>query len=174
MERFEVDVAAPARASRLMRWLNRAETTAYAAVALGFLLTGVVALGYVIVIAPVTLAREGVPATIVTVMNELLLVVIVLEILRTIVGYLEVRRLTIRPFLVIAGISATRRILVLGAQMALANEELPAELFERALWELVINGGLILVVAVALALNSRFDASMAAARERARAPERDR
>lgn len=145
----------------LSRFMSRAEIAAYAAVGIGFLLTGLVALVYIIVIVPVTLVREGVPTAIITVINELLLVVIILEILRTIVGYLDARRLTIRPFLVIAGISATRRILVLGAQMALVNSELPPELFERALWELAINGGLILVVAVALALSSRFEPATA-------------
>uniref|UniRef100_A0A831X0W9 Phosphate-starvation-inducible E n=1 Tax=Thermorudis peleae TaxID=1382356 RepID=A0A831X0W9_9BACT len=141
--------------------MSRAEIAAYTAVGIGFLLTGIVALAYIIAIVPVTLARDGVPTTIITVINELLLVVIILEILRTIVGYLDARRLTLRPFLVIAAISATRRILVLGAQMALVNSELPPELFQRALWELVINGGLILVVAIALALGSRFEPAAA-------------
>lgn len=160
MDRVDTEVRESPQPA-LSRFLSRAEIAAYAAVGIGFLLTGVVALGYIVVIVPVTLVREGVPTAIITVINELLLVVIILEILRTIVGFLDARRLMIRPFLVIAGISATRRILVLGAQMALVTSELPAELFQRALWELAINGGLILVVAIALALSSRFEPAAA-------------
>lgn len=157
MESTETEVKEFARPT-LSQFMRKAEVVTYAAVGIGFLLTGLVTLGYVFVLIPPSLTGEGVPATIITVVNELLLVVIILEILRTIVGYLDARRLTLRPFLVIAGISATRRILVLGAQMALTETELPAELFERALWELAINGGLILIVAVSLALSSRFEA----------------
>jgi uncharacterized membrane protein (DUF373 family) len=111
------------------------------------------ALGYTVYSVPAHLGK-GVPEAISTVLSELLLVLILVEIIRTILTFITTRTSSIRPFLTVAIISSVRRILSVGAELSLV-EDMPREEFDRALLELVAEGGLILVVAVALFLVSR-------------------
>jgi hypothetical protein len=46
---------------------------------------------------------------------------IIMEVLRTVISYLQERGTSLQPFLFIAAISATRRILAIGAQMSVAH-----------------------------------------------------
>ncbi len=94
------------------------------------------------------------PHTISALVSELLLVLILVEVLRTILTYISTRTASIRPFLVVAAISSVRRILSVGAELSVA-ENLPREEFNRAMIELVAESGVILVVAIALFLFSR-------------------
>ncbi len=90
-----------------------------------------------------------------TLINDLLLVLIIMEVLGTIVSYLRARGFTLRPFLFIAVISSTRRILAVGAQMSIEGQTFNATQFRRAMIDLGVNAGVILVVAGALYLLSR-------------------
>lgn len=111
------------------------------------------ALGYTLYSVPENLGK-GVPEAIGALLSELLLVLILVEIIRTIVTYITTRQTSIRPFLAVAIISSVRRILSVGAELSLA-EDLPDREFNRAVIELGVEGGLILVVALALFLVSR-------------------
>ncbi len=120
--------------------------------ALLFLVT-IVALGYTLYSIPKNL-EKGVPQALVTLLSELLLVLILAEIIRTVIVFITTRTSSVRPFLTVAIISSVRRILTVGAELALV-EDLPREGFDRAMIELGAEGGLILVVALALFLVSR-------------------
>jgi hypothetical protein len=61
----------------------------------------------------------------------------------------------LHPFLFIAAISATRRILAIGAQMSVAGETLSPQRFREAMIDLAANAGAILAIAVALYLLAR-------------------
>ncbi len=137
-------------------WLERAEIAVYVAVALAFLLVAAAVLGYSIYILPHNIGEHGFLGAIITLITDLLLVVIVLELMRTPVGYIELHVLSIYPFLVIASISATRRILTLGAEMAI-EEGIPKEEFNQALVDLGVNAFIVLVIAAALYLTSRSE-----------------
>ncbi len=122
---------------------------------IGFLLLAlaVASLIYALYAIPKNLA-EGIPQAIATLLSELLLVLILIEILRTIVGYLTKETPSIRPFLIVAAISAVRRILSIGGELTLV-EGIPDQEFNRAMIELAAEAGIILVVAIALYLFSR-------------------
>ena len=124
-------------------------------VVVGFLLLvlAVAALGYALVSVPKTLER-GVPHAIATLISELLLVLILVEVLRTILTYITSGTTSIRPFLVVAAISSVRRILSIGAELSLAEDQSREE-FTRAMVELGAEGFIILVTAIALYLFSR-------------------
>src|SRR5438067_11843444 len=81
----------------------------------GLLLLGVavVALGYALATVPKNLSI-GVPSAISALLSELLLVLIVVELLRTILNYIITHTASVRPFLTVAAISSVRRILSLG------------------------------------------------------------
>jgi hypothetical protein len=76
-------------------------------------------------------------------------------VLRTVLSYLAERGTSLRPFLFIAAISATRRILAIGAQMSVAADTLPGERFQQAMIDLAVNAGAILAIALALYLLAR-------------------
>jgi uncharacterized membrane protein (DUF373 family) len=80
---------------------------------------------------------------------------IIMEVLRTVLSYLQERGSSLQPFLFIAAISATRRILAIGAQMSVAGEDIAPERFQRAMIDLGANAGAILAIALALYLLRR-------------------
>ena len=132
--------------------LEGADAIVYSLVAAVFLAAAIGMLGYSVVAFPATLEHDGFPIAIITLINDLLLVMIIMEVLRTVLSYLAERGGSLRPFLFIAAISATRRILAIGAQMSVAVESLTGDKFRQAMIDLGVNAGAILAIAIALFL----------------------
>jgi uncharacterized membrane protein (DUF373 family) len=86
--------------------------------------------------------------------NDLLLVVILMELLRTVVGHLQSGDFQLRPFLIIGIISAVRHILAVGARLTLSGEG-SAEHFRRSQVELGISAGVVLALAISFFLIAR-------------------
>ncbi len=82
--------------------------------------------------------RESILSASLHLTNELLFVVILLELFRTVINFLKSRVITLEPFLYVGIIAGTRRILTGGAQLA-NLEVLPAAIFERYLWDIGLN-----------------------------------
>ena len=136
--------------------LEGADALVYSLVGLVFFLAAAGMLGYSVVAFPVNLERDGFPIAIITLINDLLLVMIIMEVLRTVLSYLAERGGSLRPFLFIAAISATRRILAIGAQMSVTGEaSLSPDQFRQAMIDLAVNAGVILAIAIALFLLAR-------------------
>jgi uncharacterized membrane protein (DUF373 family) len=158
-----MDGSSPARTRRISRRiegqvipiLESADALVYALVGLVFLAAAVGMLGYSVLAFPPNLERDGFPIAIITLINDLLLVMIIMEVLRTVLSYLAERGGSLRPFLFIAAISATRRILAIGAQMSVAGDTLGPDRFRQAMIDLGVNAGAILAIAVALFLLGR-------------------
>ena len=138
----------------LLPLLEDADALVYGLVALVFLVAALGMLAYSVVAFPAALAASGFPLAVITLVNDLLLVMIIMEVLRTVLSYLQERGSSLRPFLFIAAISATRRILAIGAQMSIAGEIGP-DRFQQAMIDLAVNAGAILAIAVALYLLGR-------------------
>jgi uncharacterized membrane protein (DUF373 family) len=145
--------------ARVIPALEGADAVVYSLVALVFLCAAFGMLGYSVVSFPTNLQHEGFPLSVITLINDLLLVMIIMEVLRTVLSYLAERGGSLRPFLFIAAISATRRILAIGAQMSISGDNLPADRFQRAMIDLGVNAGAILAIAIALYLLGRRDAA---------------
>jgi uncharacterized membrane protein (DUF373 family) len=92
-------------------------------------------------------SHEAFAPTVTAAVNQVLFVVIVLEIFRTILAHLEGGGFQLRPFLIIGIISAVRHILLVGAQSITTHTE-----FNHAQIELGVNAGVALVLVVALVL----------------------
>src|SRR5262249_249697 len=93
---------------------------------------------------------------VITLINDLLLVMIMMEVLRTVLSYIEERGASLRPFLFIGAISATRRILAIGAETTISGEQVVSEEeFKRRMIDLGVNAAVILAIAVALFLLTR-------------------
>jgi len=156
-------------AQNLLRLIHRGETFTYGGVALLLLfLAGAIAV-YLIkfLITPV---NQPFFSILITLINEVLLIMIVMELLRTVTRLLvspvhDVGIQDLNPFLVIAGISVTRRILTIGASLSVTETEgqtLDPLKFQHYMVELVISGLIILLVAVSLWLINRRPAGRGA------------
>jgi uncharacterized membrane protein (DUF373 family) len=110
-------------------------------------------------VAFVNKLKEGFLEASITLINDVLLALIVLELLRTVIGFIRGHGQpnvaeSLIPFLVIGGISASRRILAVGASIGVeeAKGMLEPQRFSQAMIELGVSGGLILVIGIALVI----------------------
>jgi len=139
----------------LVPLLEGADALVYALVGSVFLVAALAMLGYSVIAFPTELHRSGFALAVVTLVNDLLLVMIIMEVLRTVLSYLQERGSSLQPFLFIAAISATRRILAIGAQMSVASGTVSPDRFREAMIDLAANAGAILAIAAALYLLAR-------------------
>lgn len=88
--------------------------------------------------------------------NDLLFVIILLEILRTVIGRFTSGSYQLESFLVIGVIASVRSILTVGATLTLGSD-VSQEKFTRLLFELAVSAviSLLLVIALAVAKFSR-------------------
>lgn len=101
------------------------------------------------------LIDEGMGAQdIITLVSDLLLTLIIMEVFGTVVHYLRERETTLKPFLFIGIISATRGILAVGARLSIGS--IPQEEFTHAMIELGVNGAVIIALGVTMKLIGNF------------------
>ena len=134
-------------------WLERADVAVYVMVAVLFL-GAAVAMGVYSVVTFFQHVNDDFPLDIITSINDLLLVLIILEVLGTVRSYLVTGTTSLTPFLYIGIISATRRILAIGAATTL-GEATSQTAFNHQMIDLGANGGIVLALAIALFLFSR-------------------
>lgn len=84
--------------------------------------------------------------------NDILLVVIILEIMRTVVVRFTNGIFQLDSFLIIGVIAAVRHILTVGAALTLERDH-SAEAFNRSLTEMGVNAGIVLALVFALFLS---------------------
>lgn len=100
--------------------------------------------------------NQDVQQTVVDFINSLLLVLIILEVLGTVRDYLRHGTTSLKPFLYIGIISATRRILAIGAESAgTAGRGLTNDTFRQLMIDLGVNGAVVLALALAVYLLGR-------------------
>ena len=95
-----------------------------------------------------------VAGAIIKLVSDLLLVLIIMEVLSTVIHYLKSHATSLRPFLFIGIISATRGILSIGARLSVENVK-PDD-FYRAMIELGVNSLAILALGITLKLLGRM------------------
>jgi uncharacterized membrane protein (DUF373 family) len=84
--------------------------------------------------------------------NNILFIVIILEILRTIISRFTDGILQLDKFLVIGVIAAVRHILTVGASLTLESTKSDSAFF-RDLWELGVDAGIVLLLVLAIFLS---------------------
>lgn len=97
--------------------------------------------------------QEEFAVTITRGVNDVLFIVVVLELVRTIVARLEGGGFQLQPFLVIGIVSATREILNVGAELSLVREQTS---LVRTMTELGVNAAVVLALSTALVLVRRY------------------
>jgi uncharacterized membrane protein (DUF373 family) len=84
--------------------------------------------------------------------NDILFIIIILEILRTVVARYTDGVFQLQNFLIIGVIAAVRHILTVGASMTLASGKSQAD-FDRAVIELGISTGIVVALVLAIFLS---------------------
>jgi len=140
----------PSRPSRFLsiEFMERLENWGYISVGVSFLLLGMAVFVYGWW-EFAKMATEDVPKAILVLLNDLLLVVILLELFRTVVHFLKTGEISLEPFLHVGIIAAVRKILTVGAEMVLADtiDELR---FTQYLFDVGVHGAVVLALVAGL------------------------
>jgi len=120
----------------------------YITAGISFLALGMVVFAHAWYLFGTTVGSNVLPAVLALV-HDLLLVIILLELFRTIINFLKTKVITLEPFLYICIIASTRRILTTGAQIGYM-EDLSNQVFHRYLLDLGANVLVIVALVVAV------------------------
>jgi uncharacterized membrane protein (DUF373 family) len=129
-------------------WMETLDGLGYITAGFSFLVLGMVVFAHAWYVFVTTLGAGVLPAVL-ALIHDLLLVVILLELFRTIINFLKTHMITPEPFLYICIIASTRRILTTGAETAY-SETLTAETFHRYLLDIGVN--VLVIVALVIAV----------------------
>ena len=138
-------------------FLDRSDSIIYAIVGICFLLGAFVALGYAFwdfgynltTVSP--LKPSDIAKAVIQLISDLLLVLIIMEVLGTVIHYLKAHATSLRPFLFIGIVSATRGILSIGAKLSVEGGA-TGQVFTNAMIELGVNAAVILALGITLKL----------------------
>jgi uncharacterized membrane protein (DUF373 family) len=142
--------------------LDLGDSVIYAVVGACFFIGAIFALGYSFwhfadTILPLSKLNPTISASaIIQLISDLLLVLIIMEVLGTVIHYLKAHATSLRPFLFIGIVSATRGILSIGARLSVESGELAPQEFNKAMIELGVNAAVILAIGITLKLIGAF------------------
>lgn len=138
----------PAVNRTMVNLLETLDGWGYIATGFSFLVVGMVVFLHSWYAFAMAVGSKAVPAVL-TLVHDLLLVIILLELFRTIINFLKTKIITLEPFLYIGVIASTRRILTTGAQIPYMDE-LSDQVFHRYLLDLGANVFVIVALVVAV------------------------
>jgi uncharacterized membrane protein (DUF373 family) len=154
------------------RFLESTDSLVYALVGASFLVAALFSLCYSIVKFALTLwtssgsslssvfSGADTGTALINFVSDLLLTLIIMEVLGTVVHYLRTRATSLKPFLFIGIISATRGVLAVGARLSVADFQQLSSVnsteFRFSMIELGVNAGVIIALGLALRLIGRF------------------
>lgn len=141
--------------------LDRADSIVYAIVGICFFLSAFFALGYCFWNFGVAISHLSsydstgqighVADAIVSLISDLLLVLIIMEVMSTVIHYLKEHTTSLRPFLFIGIVSGVRGILSIGARLTIGSAGSSND-FTHEIIELGVNAGVILALGITLKL----------------------
>ncbi len=131
---------------RIFVWMDRLDRWGYIAIGFSLLLVSILLFVYGWAEFFDSLTKtDSFLLTGLTLINNLLLIVILLELFRTIVRFLETDILRIEPYLVVGIIACIRRMLTASAELG-DLRHVPDEFFDKYLKDMVMNAGVVIVL----------------------------
>ncbi|MCE3223573.1 MAG: conserved rane protein of unknown function [Nitrospira sp.] len=134
----------------LLGFMDRLDRLGYVAAGFSLLLLGMIIFShawYIFLTRPVQI---GVLPAGLKLLNDLLLVIILLELFRTVVRFLQTEVLELEPYLAVGIIACTRRVLTASAelshQLELVARDTRQELFQQYLMDVGLNVTVIIVL----------------------------
>jgi uncharacterized membrane protein (DUF373 family) len=140
------------------RWEENLEDAFH--VVLGVFLLGIAVAALIYSVIRVFTTSPFFPTGMIQAINDILFIVIILEILRTVIARYTDGVFQLQNFLIIGIIAAVRHILTVGASMTLGAEK-PPESFERAVIELGVSSGIVVALVFAIFLSKVADNTVA-------------
>ena len=138
-----------AATKRIFAWMERLDRWGYITVGFSLLIVSML-LFLQSWIEFLTSARSGsFLFNSLTLVNNLLLVVILLELFRTIVRFLETDTLRVEPYLAVGIIACIRRMLTASAELG-DLRQVPENFFDKYLKDMILNAGLVMVLIVSI------------------------
>ncbi len=131
-----------------MEWLDR---WGYITAGLSLLVLGMLIFAYSWFVFALAAQKVGPLVAGLRLLNDLLLVIILLELFRTVVRFLQTEVMALEPYLAVGIIACTRRILTASAELS-HLPEITGELFDRYLWDVGVNVSVIIVLIVGVYL----------------------
>lgn len=138
-------------------------------VVLGVFLFGIAVAALIFSVIRVFTTWPFFPDGMIQAINDILFIIIILEILRTVIARYTDGVFQLQNFLIIGIIAAVRHILTVGASMTLGAEK-PRESFERAVIELGISSGIVVALVFAIFLSKATESATAKTVTRASLP----
>lgn len=129
-----------------MEWLDR---WGYITAGLSLLLLGMLIFAHSWFSFFVVAQDRGLLVAGLRLLNDLLLVIILLELFRTVVRFLQTEILTLEPYLAVGIIACTRRIMTASAELS-HLPEVSNDQFYRYLMDVGVNVGVIMVLIIAV------------------------
>jgi len=128
-------------------------------VVLGVFLFGIAVAALIFSVIRVFTTWPFFPDGMIQAINDILFIIIILEILRTVIARYTDGVFQLQNFLIIGIIAAVRHILTVGASMTLGAEK-PRESFDRAVIELGISSAIVVALVFAIFLSKATDAAV--------------
>ena len=149
-----------------VRTLEFLDLVVYSLVGVAFFAAAAFALGYSVLnvgkIFGIAQVSPDIAQAVLDFVSDLLLVLIIMEVLGTVRSYLEKGDTSVKPFLFIGIISATRGILSIGARLSITvNQNQPAtsnspDDFTRSMIELGVNAFIIIALGATLRIMGTY------------------
>jgi uncharacterized membrane protein (DUF373 family) len=138
-------------------YIDRTDVIIYVLVGIFFLVAALIALAYSIwdfssIFTHEKLTPLNIGQGVIQFISDLLLVLIITEVLGTVTHYLKSRETSLRPFLYIGIISATRSILSISARLSIEGTGIKSSQFNQAMIELGVNAAVILALGITIKL----------------------
>ncbi|MDP3596962.1 MAG: phosphate-starvation-inducible PsiE family protein [Nitrospirota bacterium] len=141
------DVGQPGKP--LFLWMERLDRWGYIFVGLSLLAVGMFLFFHSWVSFVRSVDNDSALSSSLILVNKLLLVVILLELFRTIIRFLETEVLRVEPYLVVGIIACIRRMLTASAELG-GLRDVSLEFFDKYLKDMGINAGLVLLLIVGI------------------------
>ncbi|MGB1101168.1 MAG: phosphate-starvation-inducible PsiE family protein [Pontimonas sp.] len=130
-------------------WAEKVEDIFH--IILGIVLLGIAAVALVFTMIRLFTTAPFFPTGMIQAINDVLFIIIILEILRTVIARYTDGVFQLQNFLIIGIIAAVRHILTVGASMTLGAEK-PQESFDRAVTELGVSAAIVVALVFAIFL----------------------
>lgn len=135
--------------SRLIHWMECLDRWGYVTAGLSLLVLGMLIFAYSWFSFFAGVQRAGLLVAGLKLLNDLLLVIILLELYRTVIRFLQTGILALEPYLAVGIIACTRRILTASAELS-HQPEITDLLFNRYLLDVGLNVLVIMVLILAV------------------------
>jgi len=147
---------------RIVHWMECLDRWGYVTAGFSLLLLGMLIFAYSWFSFALGVQRAGLLVAGLKLLNDLLLVIILLELYRTVIRFLQTGILAIEPYLAVGIIACTRRILTASAELS-HQPDITDVLFNRYLMDVGLNVTVIMVLIVAVFIVRKRPAEPAAA-----------